>query len=360
VIRFLAGLFFLAAGLTAPAPAAQTPQWQVTLRQASLDLREQGRATVAATLRRAPDVAGVSLGTDGRTLMVRFIRGPVAAILPASPTGQRQAQIRSAVHQSAGTGDAGRAIVLEPFATELGLGPHAGDVQAAQLERAGYSVEQLYDQAVTVAEMQTLSDYNVVDIDTHSGANQYGEGVIATGQPYTDDPSLQPWVDEYSVLPTTVAGSSQLYYGILSRFITEHMSHFPAGSLVFVNGCDLLRASAVWQALAQQGVSAMVSWDGVVAPNDAETSGNLLLADLASGMPLGTAVSAVQETGYGISSLNGATAHLGYLGAGSLMLGETVAETAATPTAPVTPTAIPVPDIMPPAVRRFGRHYWPF
>jgi|SRR5579884_1532917 len=357
-MRTLAILVLLGVCFVVPArTSAATPaNWQSVLSRASLQLRHEGRSAVARSLRAHAGVAAVNLGADGRTLIVTFRHGPEAAILPAGRP--RPLTLTSGrVQTEAAPGSAGRAVVLEPFATELGLGPHAGDLQAQFLEDAGYSVDQLYDGAVTVDEMEKLDQYNVVDIDTHSGANQYGEGVMATGEPYGDDPSLQPWVKEMSVMPTTVAGTSQLYYGVLSHFFVAHESRFPPNALVFVNGCDLLEATVFWQALAYQGVGAMVSWDGLVEPGDAETSGNLLIANLTSGMSVSDAISAVLRVGAGTSVVNGTTSRLGYLGNGNLTLAE---GSEPTPTPTPASTAAPSPTVAPtvPAPHRSPATTW--
>src|SRR5260370_34245960 len=57
---------------------------------------------------------------------------------------------------------AGRALVLEPFATQLGLGPGAGDPEVSKLQAAGFDVTELHDTAVTVQVMATFWQYNVI------------------------------------------------------------------------------------------------------------------------------------------------------------------------------------------------------
>src|SRR5207253_7934742 len=99
------------------------------------------------------------------------------------------------------------------------------------------------DGQVSVASMADLWKYDVVYMDTHSGVNQFGEGVVGTGQLANGDPSVQPLIDERSVLVGGVAASSDLYYGILSSYITLHEQQFRAGALMFINGSTLLRAT---------------------------------------------------------------------------------------------------------------------
>src|SRR5947209_5659599 len=79
-------------------------------------------------LRRQRTVALAQMGRDGQTLDVHFRDGAELALLPRAvhrATLRTQAsQLRPLV--SAHDTPAGKAIVLEPFADELGLGANAG------------------------------------------------------------------------------------------------------------------------------------------------------------------------------------------------------------------------------------------
>lgn len=234
-----------------------------------------------------------------------------------------------------------RALVLEPFATELDLGPTAGTVEADDLQAAGYRVDRLVDGAVTMGTMATLASYNVVYILTHSGVNQWGEGVVATGELANTDPTIDPMIKEFSVLVVGVVGTNQLYYGIMSRFIQYHVGEFPAHSMMFINGCSMLGASLFWKALANKGIGAMVSWDhDALAADDVPAAADFFAA-MYGGKNIADAAAAVRANGHGVSQPAGEpVANFGYLGDGTITL-----KTAAgpTPTAtPLPPTATPV------------------
>ena len=109
---------------------------------------------------------------------------------------------------------------MEPFATELGLGSNAGDLEKNALQAAGYSVDELYDQQVSLASMTILHTYNVVYLETHSGVNTGGEGVVATGQiAGNNDPGVAPLLKSGAAVLVHVSGSQQVYYGITSTYI---------------------------------------------------------------------------------------------------------------------------------------------
>src|SRR5206468_551724 len=156
----------------------------------------------------------------------------------------------------------------EPFASELGLGPYAGQPEVDDLQAAGFSVDQGYDTSVTIAVLASLAQYNVVYIHTHSGYVN-GRWAVSSGEPVNGDPAVQPYVSDGSVIYTGVAGGgNQTWYAITPKFVTSHMGHFGAHSFLFVNGCELLDSGDFWQALASQGAGAMVSWNGLGQAKD--------------------------------------------------------------------------------------------
>jgi hypothetical protein len=251
--------------------------------------------------------------------------------------------------------------VLEPFADELGLGQDEGGAEAASLRSAGFAVDQAYNEQADMRLMQSLPAYSVVYMLTHSGVNAEGEGVIATGQVANPDPSVQPLLDDRTVMVVGVVGTSQKYYGILSGYFMRHSSAFPAGSLWFVNGCSMLRASLVWNALAYRGVRAMVSWDNEAMANDDATAAQIFYQSLAAGRTVSQSLGDVFAAGHGRSLVGVTTAQLGYLGDAGFTLHDVQFPPPPTSTAPPTATSTPVPAAPPasPTPSPHLRHPWP-
>lgn len=316
------------------------------LTAASLRLSRGTPRHVASWLRSHRAVRSALVGLDGRTLEVRFRDGMRAAILPAaiSPARLPARLVRPMSRSLApARADGARAAVLEPFATQLNLGIHDGDTVAADLQAAGFQVDQAYDGAVTVNSMASLSRYSVVYMVAHVGVNPEGEAVVATGQPVDDDPSVAPLIQEGSVMTVEVAGTSQQYYGILSTYIRTHEDAFPRNTLVFVNGCGLLRGSLFWEALHAKGVRALVGWDQESMSRDESIAGGAFFGALAGGMTVADAVNAVRSQGYGTSVVDGQTAQFGYVGDGTMTLPEAIPPPTPTPL----PTATPAPTAVP-------------
>jgi hypothetical protein len=67
---------------------------------------------------------------------------------------------------------------------------------------------------------------------------------VASGVKEGTDPNVGPLIRSGTVILIGVSGTSQKYYGITSSFITQYEGQFPAHSLVFLNGCNLLSAPA--------------------------------------------------------------------------------------------------------------------
>jgi hypothetical protein len=359
------------------------------LRRAATRLGHESPRDAVTWLQRQPVVASAAIGRDGQTVDLTFRDGQRSEILSNQidgigvsasessstgrhpedgvrpgegsrgrtqnrPDGVRMGR-RSPAQGSIGEDDVvrspadssvSRALVAEPFATELNLGPHAGDVEAEDLKYVGYSVDQVNDAAVTVDFMKQLPQYSFVYMLTHSGVNQYGEGVIATGQLATaaDDAALKPLMDSYAVLKVGVDGTDNIYYGIVSNYIKWYMGQFPPHAVLFLNGCTLLKASLDWQAFQSKGVGALMSWDEKGATQDDVTVGGYAMGELIQGKSVAAAVNATFQAGYGVSNANGIVAKFGYLGDGSLTLRNLLPSPTATPTPTATATATPAPS----------------
>lgn len=314
------------------------------LSQASLQLRHDAPASVTRWLRRQSVVESALVGRDRQTIDVRFRDGMRAAILPRLQRFVTVPQLGSLARSAAPAAvpGAAQAAVWEPFATELGLGAIAGDVEVQQLQAAGMVVDQKYDTNVTVAQLASMSNYNVVYMHTHSGVSAVGDGVVASGEPANGDPAVAPYLLDGSVITVGVAGTSQQYYGITSKFIASHEGNFPTHSLLFLNGCALLRATIFWQALHVRGAAALVSWDQNAAAKDDFLSAAAFFNVMGRGQTVLDAISIVRAAGYGASSDNGVPATLGYIGDGSITLGIAAAGSNGTSTPPpVTNTPSP-------------------
>ncbi len=317
------------------------------LRTASQSLAQHTRPQVLRWLHKQPGVRAAAIGADGRTINLTFRDGMQGDILasqlkPVKVAFRGEARMAAPAQQSA----APSALVAEPFATELGLGGNAGDVEVHDLQVAGFRVDQLYNTQVTVASMLSLANYNVVYMHTHSGVLPNGHGVVATGELANGDPAVSPYLADGTVVVVGVAGSTDMYYAITSGFIAAHVGQFRHNSLLFINGCSLLSTPDFGQALLARGAGVLVSWDQLGTSQDDFLSAAALFNVMSQGKTVSDAISSLRAAGYGISHYQGATATLGLQGDGAITLA--TAAQAPTPTAPsATPTStatlIPTP-----------------
>jgi hypothetical protein len=248
--------------------------------------------------------------------------------------------------------------VLEPFASQLGYGDTAGASVAAALTAAGFTVDVLRDDAVTVPVMQHLSDYSVVYMETHSNTVD-NHGFVLTGDQnadaYTamrrDCAASNP---NYCALMQGFAGNdvAHLYNAITDRFVDDDVTGtFPGSSIIFINGCDVLGSPSFWAAFQAKNAGVLVSWDNKVDSAMTEPSADRFFGDLGGGMTVADAVADVTAAGLGTSVVTDpksgqqSTAHLGFLGDGSDTLER--ARAGAPLPVTVTPTATPKPTSTP-------------
>jgi hypothetical protein len=366
VILLVAALFatFGAAPGSSQAAPKPSPDRQI-LGRASLLVGHERAAQVATWLSHQQAVGWARVGKDGHTLDVRFRDGFHAMVLPKRlsttrlPIAPRQRSFQTLSHLQ--QTPSGKALVLEPYAAELGLGSYAGAAEYSDLQSAGFQVDQAYDTNVTVATMATLPSYNVVYMHTHSGVGYNGDGVLATGQPATLNPdsSIAGLIQDGSVVVVTVSGTLQEYYAITTRYITYHEGSFPHDSLFFFNGCSFLQATAFWQAMATKGAGVLLSWDQESATSDDYTSAQAFFGEMGQGKSVADALTAIRSQGLGTSSASGVTSTMGYLGDGTITLQRakggqgtgSPSPTATTPSGPSpSPTAGPPPTSTTPVV----------
>jgi len=340
LVIVVAGLIGIPRGAASASYDAQDGN---VLGMASMRLGHQSMSRVLGWLRHQPSVRSALRGDDGRTVDIRFRDGSRAAILPSTfsrvrlPLSLLHPHLQLLSRQGAPAG-AARALVMEPFASQLGLGPQAGDAEVGDLQSAGYSVDQLYDSQVTLKALTTLSQYNVAYMQTHAGVVTGGEGIVASGELEGTDPNVGPLIRNGTVILIGVSGSSQKYYGITSSFITRYEGQFPAHSLVFLNGCNLLSSPRFWNALSAKGAGVLVSWDREATSTDNFIAGATFFKYMDNpGTTVTSAIAAVRAAGFGTSLVEGAVANLGSTGDGTVTLGNAAAAPEKTPQ-PGTPT----------------------
>jgi hypothetical protein len=302
-------------------------------------------------LNRASRVDHAEIGHDGVTIEISFRDGSTVVLLPStvSRVGDRSplpARLAARPHlESAGSA---RAVVLEPFADELGLGPSAGQSLADQLTAAGFSVDVYRNDQVTVPVMENLSQYSVVYMLTHSGVLDNGHALVLLGEtdakPYAallkDCDSETPRL--CSVMQGIAQGSTALSVAITDYFFQTHMGSFPNSSMFFLNGCEILSAPAFVAALHSRNLASLVGWDGKVDSAITELSAQIFFNDLISGSTVEASLSDVAAKGFATSVWDNQTAHLRDDGDGGLTLSDAL--TGAPPTlSTTTPTATPLP-----------------
>lgn len=317
-------------------------------------------------LQRQSAVASVSRLPGSATISILFRDGGQLVILPAdrrSPSSIQPAFLSFNSTHAPTNAPAARALVLEPFADELQLGPNAGDEEVASLRQAGFQVDIMRNEQVTVDVMKTLPSYAVVYDETHAGVlSAAGDAIVVTGQKSASGPPVGEYATlfaDHSLLQATVAGDINLalYYAVTSTFFTQHVGHFPVSSLLFLNGCELLAAPVLWKAFQQQGVSTLLSWDAKADKQQDELTGGFITHLLAVGDTVQQSVALNALDGYGSSFSDGNVAHFGYLGDGSNTLqraltGQLPPEPTSTPTITPTPTPTATSTATPTATPR--------
>jgi hypothetical protein len=309
--------------------------------------RHDVRAAVAWARRNA-DIASVAVGLDRHTIVLHYRDGRELIVLPSHAVPVRIASTPRLPLSTARDSAATRALVLEPFATQLGFGPTTGDDEANALRAAGFSVDVLRDAQVTVPVMQSIPQYAVTYIETHAGVLPDGDAVVISGE--TDPGPYAGYYRDHTLAQATVSGdpTKALYNGVTGAFFIQHAAPFAAGSLFYINGCMVLDAPNFWPALQSRGLQALISWNGEAEASTDQTAGPYVLQELSHGLTVDSVVADALQKGVGVSVGASGIAHLGYVGNGQETLANALqGSDPATPTATPSPPATPKPTIKP-------------
>lgn len=310
-------------------------------------------------------VRAVHLGRDGKTLDLHFMDGREVVILPAAPTQVRVATPlipRPRPRVVGRVTQARRAVVLEPFATQLDLGASAGQYEASVLTNAGFAVDIFRDSQVTVPLLESLANYSAIYFQTHSGLLENGDAIVVTGE--TDDKPYEGLYKDRSLIQAFVAGDPKktLYNSFTANFVNHHMGTFPTNSFMFLNGCATLSAYTLMAALHSKNLATVIGWDNPLFATTNAASGTYIMARLALGETIASAVSDARIEGIGTSIVGGKVSRLGYDGDGSVSLAAAnlggKPSPTPMPTATSTPTATPsTPRSNPRSKHRCKRGY---
>jgi hypothetical protein len=307
------------------------------------------RTRAVQMLQHSARVQRVTLGQDGRTIEVFFRDGASVVLLPRIERQVRPpipAPLSMAPRARPAAAAPGRALVLEPFADELGLGPEAGQEHIDLLTKAGFQVDVFRNEQVTIPVMERLSDYSVVYMLTHSGLLDNGHALVLLGEtnqhPYTDlfKECSNETPPVCSVMQGIGQGSKKLSVAITDYFVTKHVGDFPNSSILFLNGCEIMSAPAFVESWRQKNVASVVGWDGKVDSAITELTAGLFFKGLTDGLTIDRSI---QNLGpYAKSVWDSKETSLMQQGYGADTLSQILAGTPPPPTATAIPTARPV------------------
>jgi hypothetical protein len=267
-------------------------------------LAAHNRTGAITWLRKQRLVAGVVVGSADQAIEIDFrdrarflIFPPIAGLNREPHTSPRAISFQQAGPPGPATK---RAAVLEPFGTALGLGGNSGQVEADALTKAGFQVDVFRDSAVTVPVIESLSSYSVVYMESHSNYDPgIQDGFVLDGERYNNQFDQEPY-KSLEKDGSIYYGSPQndpghFYIAFTSKIFSLHMSGFPYSSILFMNGCSLLKGSPRFeQAVLGGGVSAFISWTDDTNNRDAEQAADFMFPRLATGETLSAAFAEVQ------------------------------------------------------------------
>lgn len=171
----------------------------------------------------------------------------------------------------------------------------------ATLSAAGYSVDYIPGENVTVDTYRSLAshDYDLIILRSHAGLTQEKDAVTGqvTKEPYVSMFTNEPfeegkYPDQLNNLGKAVYDDgSGGFFGIGPKFISSIPGDFK-GATVILMGCDGLHSDVTGNAFLGRGAGAFVSWTDKVSGTHTDQATNTLLDYyLKDGMSIQDAVS---------------------------------------------------------------------
>jgi hypothetical protein len=213
-----------------------------------------------------------------------------------------------------------RALVVEPFATDLGDGDSTGQDVTNYLKRAGFAVTVLRDSQVTVPTMLNLSQYAFVYFSTHAGPLPNNDAAISTGD--TRHQPFAEYLDNYSLAEMKITSKGEMKYfdAVTGRFIHLYDGTFPAHTIIYVTACNALDMPVFWRYLHQSGVGTLIGWHHHVSIGEADQAAEAMFASFAKGRTVSQAIADATASGYGVSLLGKKKGWLSFSGNGAATL----------------------------------------
>jgi hypothetical protein len=173
--------------------------------------------------------------------------------------------------------------------------PAFSEEAAARLEAAGYEVDYVSGEEVTVELFRRLPsyDYDIVLLRTHAGRRvQDGElteyAHLFTGEAYTPSRHIDEQRDGHLRVVAYDEGAiarGETFFGITETFISDSMEGAFGGTTVVLMGCDVLRATALADAFIERGASTVIGWDDQVSAPHTDAATLALLDRMIEGAP---------------------------------------------------------------------------
>jgi hypothetical protein len=213
-----------------------------------------------------------------------------------------------------------RALVLEPFATDLGDATGPGETIPSALTHAGFAVTTLRDSQVTVPTMLTLSQYSFIYISTHAGPLPNNDAAISTAD--TRHQPFAQYLNNYSMAEMKITSQGTLKYfdAVTGRFIHKYDGPFPGHTIVFIASCNTLDMPLFWHYLQQSGVVTLIGWHHHVDIVESDHAAEAIFDAFSKGATVSQAVAYATAKGYGNAPYGKIKGWLSYEGDGSVTL----------------------------------------
>lgn len=158
------------------------------------------------------------------------------------------------------------------------------------LERAGYAVDYVPGEDVTVEYYRALATrgYDIVLVRAHAAAygesgNEAVDASLFTSEPFREERHTDEWQSELLTAVAYSAGAAEadeLLFGIPPVFVEQRMRGDFDGATVVLMGCDLLHTPAMAEAFLERGAAGVVGWDKPVTAGHTDVATVALLRAL--------------------------------------------------------------------------------
>ncbi|MHC4572329.1 MAG: putative metal-binding motif-containing protein, partial [Planctomycetota bacterium] len=222
-----------------------------------------------------PDVNSAAISEDGFSIWVQYVTGVEGLILTRSfeslsnpvslnSFSYSEDSLKSETPSLSVETDK-NAILLLPIDSIPNYKDESADDIRSFLEQSGYSVDEYSDQEVTLALMESVSQYDFIYMATHGALDFFGNIEIMTGEIANSNKIAGIWNRIKAGVTSGITimsppNTDEVYFALNKNFFDDYSYY---NNFIYMNACSSLKNQTLANAFISNGTSVYMGWSDI-------------------------------------------------------------------------------------------------